>query len=123
MSLRRALNQNLYYRWSKEFLEAGKKRLAGDTTREATTDEVKELRSEARHPPPELPRGWLVIRSTNRAHRFGRDDQILGCKSQDKLTPAVYAPQAWSRPMAQTAKRTNGRRCQKIAWMGTSKRA
>ena len=43
------INQNLYYRWSKEFLEAGKKRLAGDTTRKATTDEVKELRSEARH--------------------------------------------------------------------------
>ena len=34
------INQNLYYRWSKEFLEAGKKRLAGDTAREATTDEV-----------------------------------------------------------------------------------
>jgi transposase len=30
------INQNLYYRWSKEFLEAGKKRLAGDTAREAT---------------------------------------------------------------------------------------
>jgi hypothetical protein len=58
------LRSYLYYRWSKEFLEAGKKRLAGDTTREATTNEVKELRSEARHPPPELPRGWLVIRST-----------------------------------------------------------
>jgi transposase-like protein len=40
--------QNLYYRWSKEFLEAGKKRLAGDTTREATSDEVKTLRAEAR---------------------------------------------------------------------------
>jgi transposase len=40
--------QNLYYRWSKEFLEAGKKRLAGDTAREATYDEVKTLRSEAR---------------------------------------------------------------------------
>jgi transposase len=40
--------QNLYYRWSKEFLEAGKKRLAGDTAREATSDEVKELRTEAR---------------------------------------------------------------------------
>jgi len=40
--------QNLYYRWSKEFLEAGKKRLAGDTAREATTDEVKTLRAEAR---------------------------------------------------------------------------
>ena len=32
------INQNLYYRWSKEFLEAGKKRLAGDTAREATSD-------------------------------------------------------------------------------------
>ena len=40
--------QNLYYRWSKEFLEAGKKRLAGDTAREATSDEVKNLRAEAR---------------------------------------------------------------------------
>jgi transposase len=40
--------QNLYYRWSKEFLEAGKKRLAGDTAREATSDDVKTLRAEAR---------------------------------------------------------------------------
>ena len=40
------INQNLYYRWSKEFLESGKKRLAGDTAREATTDEVKNLRQE-----------------------------------------------------------------------------
>src|SRR5438876_2556908 len=42
------INQNLYYRWSKEFLEAGKKRLAGDTAREATSEEVKELKAEAR---------------------------------------------------------------------------
>jgi transposase len=35
------INQNLYYCWSKEFLEAGKKRLAGDTVREATSDEVR----------------------------------------------------------------------------------
>jgi transposase len=41
------INQNLYYRWSKEFLEAGKKRLAGDTAREASSDEVKSLRSQA----------------------------------------------------------------------------
>ena len=40
------INQNLYYRWSKEFLEAGKKRLSGDTVREATTSEVKDLRQE-----------------------------------------------------------------------------
>jgi len=41
------INQNLYYRSSREFLEAGKKRAAGDTTREANSDEVKELRREA----------------------------------------------------------------------------
>jgi transposase len=44
---REGINQNLYYRWSKEFLEAGKKRLAGDTAREATSEEVKGLRREA----------------------------------------------------------------------------
>ena len=44
---REGINPNVYYRWSKDFLEAGKKRLAGDTAREATTDEVKALRSEA----------------------------------------------------------------------------
>lgn len=40
------INQNLYNRWSKDFLEAGKKRLAGDTAREANSEEVKGLRSE-----------------------------------------------------------------------------
>ena len=44
---REGINANVYYRWSKEFLEAGKKRLAGDTVREATSDEVKDLRAEA----------------------------------------------------------------------------
>jgi transposase len=43
---REGLHQNLYYRWSKEFLEAGKKRLAGDTVREAGSDEVKTMRAE-----------------------------------------------------------------------------
>jgi transposase len=37
----------MYYGWSKEFLEAGKRRLAGDTARAATSDEVKDLRREA----------------------------------------------------------------------------
>ena len=41
------INQNLYYRGSKEFLGAGKKRLAGDTAREANTEEVKTLCNEA----------------------------------------------------------------------------
>ncbi len=45
---REGIASNLYYRWSKEFLEAGKKRLNGDTVREATSDEVKVLRLENR---------------------------------------------------------------------------
>ena len=43
------IHQNLYYRWSREFREAGKKRLEGDTLREASTSEVKELRKENTH--------------------------------------------------------------------------
>ena len=43
---REGIAQSLYYAWSKEFLEAGKKRLSGDTSREATSDEVKSLRRE-----------------------------------------------------------------------------
>jgi transposase len=44
---REGVVQNLYYRWSTEFLEACKKRLAGDTARTATSDEVRDLRPEA----------------------------------------------------------------------------
>jgi transposase len=41
-----SINPNLYYKWSKEFLEAGKRRLLGDTLREASSDEVTDLRRE-----------------------------------------------------------------------------
>ena len=44
---REGISDSLYYTWSKEFLEAGKRRLSGDTARQATSPEVKELRSEA----------------------------------------------------------------------------
>jgi transposase len=43
---RKGIADSLYYSWSKEFLEAGKKRLAGGTERQASTGEVKELRRE-----------------------------------------------------------------------------
>jgi transposase len=52
---REGIASNLFYRWSKDFLEAGKKQLAGDTVREATSDEVKEL--------------WAENRELRRAHR------------------------------------------------------
>ena len=45
---REGIAESLYYTWSKEFLEAGKRRLAGDTERAATNGEVKVLRREAR---------------------------------------------------------------------------
>lgn len=45
---REGIASSMYYTWSKDFLEAGKKRLAGDTARQATSDEVKVLRKEAR---------------------------------------------------------------------------
>ena len=45
---REGISQGVYYKWSKDFMEAGKRRLAGDTARAANTDEVKELRREAR---------------------------------------------------------------------------
>ena len=43
---REGIAESQYYSWSKEFLEAGKRRLAGDTARDATSGEVKDLRSE-----------------------------------------------------------------------------
>lgn len=43
---REGIHQNMYYKWSKDFLEAGKQRLAGDTKREADRQEVKEMRNE-----------------------------------------------------------------------------
>jgi len=45
---REGIAESLYYSWSKEFLEAGKKRLAGDTERQANSGEVKDLRREMR---------------------------------------------------------------------------
>jgi transposase len=44
---RENIAESLYYSWSKEFLETGKRRLTGDTARAATSDEVKQLRREA----------------------------------------------------------------------------
>ena len=45
---REGISPNLYYNWSKDFLEAGKKQLEGDTVREATSNEVQALRAENR---------------------------------------------------------------------------
>jgi len=59
---REGIAESLYYSWSKEFLEAGKKRLAGDTARQATSNEVKALRAEARDLKEALAEHMLVNR-------------------------------------------------------------
>jgi transposase len=43
---REGIHPNMYYKWSKDFLEAGKQRLVGDTHREADSKEVNEMRAE-----------------------------------------------------------------------------
>ena len=46
LSRREGINSNLYYKWSKEFLDAGKQRLTGDIKRQATSSEVSGLKQE-----------------------------------------------------------------------------
>ena len=47
-AVKKGFPKPLYYKWSKDFMEAGKRRLNGDTMREANTSEVKELKDENR---------------------------------------------------------------------------
>ncbi len=68
---REGIAESLYYSWSKEFLEAGKRRLAGDTARAATSDEVKTLRREAPELKEVVAEQALDLRSAN-PHRLCR---------------------------------------------------
>jgi len=76
---REGLAPNLYYRWSKEFLEAGKQRLLGDTTREATAPEVKTLRDENGHLKQVLAETVLENRLLKKSLRgSGSEDDTCG---------------------------------------------
>ncbi|WP_412550264.1 IS3 family transposase [Shimia sp. MIT910701] len=71
---REGISQGVYYKWSKDFMEAGKKRLAGDTARAANTDEVKELRREAKDLKEVVAEQTLELRLLKKKHdrRWGR---------------------------------------------------
>lgn len=71
---REGIAQSLYYSWSKEFLEAGKKRLAGDTAREASSGEVKDLRREARALKEVVAEQTLEIRLLKKSMTGAGDD-------------------------------------------------
>ena len=71
------INPNVYYRWSKEFLEAGQKRLEGDTTREATSSEVSHLRqenSQLKHLAADLILKNRVLKKSLTGSECGSDD-------------------------------------------------
>ena len=72
---REGIADSLYYSWSKEFLEAGKKRLAGDTARQATSNEVKSLRAEARDLKEALAEQMLENRLFKKSMTGHGDDQ------------------------------------------------
>ncbi len=65
---REGIAQSLYYKWSKEFLEAGKQRLSGDAVRAATSDEVTDLRREARSLKEVVAEQTLEIRLLKKAY-------------------------------------------------------
>ena len=74
---REGINPNVYYRWSKEFLEAGKKRLEGDTAREATSSEVSLLRDEngrLKHLVADLFLKNRVLKKSLTGTEYGPDD-------------------------------------------------
>ena len=71
------INPNVYYRWSKEFLEAGKKRLEGDTVREATSNEVSHLHqenSQLKHLVADLSLKNRVLKKSLTGSEYGSDD-------------------------------------------------
>jgi transposase len=76
---REGINQNSYYKWSKEFLEAGRQRLAGNTQRQATSEEVEEL-------PKELDQRKLLVAELSLKNRVltlaltggAREKSLLG---------------------------------------------
>ena len=75
--------QSQYYSWSKEFMEAGKKRLAGDTMREANTDEVKGLRKEARDLKEVVAnRLWNYAFSKKACSRMGETTNEVSCNRE-----------------------------------------
>jgi transposase len=83
---RKGLNPNLYYRWSQEFLEASKKRLLGDTTREGTSSEVGMSRSRSGWNNGNLGLIELASRGSERRDTRPAEAQIFMTRGQIVLT-------------------------------------
>ena len=75
--------ESLCYSWSKEFLEAGKRRLAGDTARAATSSEVKDLRREARALKKVVAEQALELRLLKKVRSGPLGDACITCRVRD----------------------------------------
>ncbi|MGO9723341.1 MAG: IS3 family transposase [Methylocella sp.] len=82
---REGIAESLYYTWSKEFLEAGKRRLAGDTERAATSGEVKDLRREARALKEVVAEQALELRLLKKKHDCGWGRRGMRYPASEKL--------------------------------------
>jgi transposase-like protein len=83
---------NLYYRWNKNFLETGKKRLAEDTVREATSSEVTDLRSENDQLKQLAAELSLNNRLLKKSDWFGiRHREYMRYKTNQEFTPPLLS--------------------------------
>ena len=89
---REGISQGVYYKWSKDFMEAGKKRLAGDPARAATTDEVKDLRRQARDLKEVVAEQTLELRLLKKNMIEDGGDQ-----EGDTPNPTGWRSSVWSR--------------------------
>ena len=81
---REGIASSMYYGWSKEFLEAGKRRLAGDTARAATSDEVEDLRLEAQAFEGGRGRSHPRKPTVQKKHDRGWGRRGMRCSASDK---------------------------------------
>jgi len=88
---REGVAESMYYSWSKKFLKAGKRRLAGDTARAATTDEVKQLRREAQDLKEVVAEQALELRLLKKSMIGDGED-----RESDTLHPRSLRSYAWS---------------------------
>ena len=82
---REGIAQGVYYKWSKDFMEAGKRRLAGDTSRAANTDEVRDLRREARDLKEVVAEQMLEMRLLKKKHGRGWGVRRMRYPASEKL--------------------------------------
>ena len=82
---REGIAQSLYYKWSKDFMQAGKKRLAGDIVRQANTSDVTALRREARDLKEVVAEQTLELRLLKKKHARGWGRPRMRYSTSEKL--------------------------------------